>query len=310
MWSLPNPIETRNADYLPRFQALCEKFGFKPTWLTNYEMARSRPFQDLARDVLKRGTGEVGMHLHAWNNPPLIPLTDDDHRHQPFLREYPAEQVRAKVAFLTAYLEDAFGVKMTSHRAGRWALDETYARILVDHGYLTDCSVTPGVSWKEYLGNPAGAGGADYTGFPEAAYFLDLDDIRRPGRSPLLELPMTIREKRGPLGHWVSDRSRPRFARLRGVGRFFSRTHWLRPVGGNLPAMLDLVAAAERERRPYLEFMLHSSELMPGGSPSFADQAGIEGLYRDLEILFAAIARGFQGSTLHEYRQTFTGAAA
>jgi len=25
------------------------------------------------------------MHLHAWNSPPLMPLTDDDFRHQPFL---------------------------------------------------------------------------------------------------------------------------------------------------------------------------------------------------------------------------------
>ena len=39
--SRPNPIETRNAAFLPRFQALCEEFAFKPTWLTNYEMAMS-----------------------------------------------------------------------------------------------------------------------------------------------------------------------------------------------------------------------------------------------------------------------------
>lgn len=31
----------RNAEHLPRFQELCGRFGFKPTHLTNREMARA-----------------------------------------------------------------------------------------------------------------------------------------------------------------------------------------------------------------------------------------------------------------------------
>jgi hypothetical protein len=55
---------------------------------------------------------------------------------------------------------------------------------------------------------------------------------------------------------------------------------------------------ALRERRSYLEFMLHSSELMPGGSPAFPDRESIEALYRDLEALFAAAAPRCRPSTL------------
>lgn len=33
------PIGTENAKYLPRFQSLCEKYGFKPVYLTNYEVS-------------------------------------------------------------------------------------------------------------------------------------------------------------------------------------------------------------------------------------------------------------------------------
>ena len=36
LWSRPTTVETRNAEYLPRFQSLCERYGFKPTYLTNY----------------------------------------------------------------------------------------------------------------------------------------------------------------------------------------------------------------------------------------------------------------------------------
>jgi hypothetical protein len=38
------PIGTENAKYLPRFQSLCEKYGFKPVYFTNYEMASSDTF--------------------------------------------------------------------------------------------------------------------------------------------------------------------------------------------------------------------------------------------------------------------------
>src|SRR5438552_1378607 len=158
LWARPREITTRNAAFLWRFQGLCERYELKPTYLTNYEMAQSPNFQEFARDVLRRRTGEIGMHLHAWNSPPLQPLTDDDYRYQPYLIEYPESVIREKVDFLTKLLEDTFGVKMSSHRAGRRGMNEAYARILVEQGYRVDCSVSPHVSWRRIKGNPRGAG--------------------------------------------------------------------------------------------------------------------------------------------------------
>ncbi|MDR8263551.1 deacetylase, partial [Acinetobacter baumannii] len=37
LWQKHDSITTENARYLPRFQQLCEKYGFKPVYLTNYE---------------------------------------------------------------------------------------------------------------------------------------------------------------------------------------------------------------------------------------------------------------------------------
>lgn len=152
LWARNPRMTCENARFLPRFQALCERFGQRPTYLTSYEMATSPAYVDFARDVLARKTGEVGMHLHAWNSPPIEPLTADDNAHHPYLIDYPDAVMRDKIAFITGLLEDTFGVKMISHRAGRWAMDGRYARLLVEFGYRVDCSVTPmsvGVTCQE-----------------------------------------------------------------------------------------------------------------------------------------------------------------
>jgi hypothetical protein len=166
LWARPRVITTNNAGYLPRFQTLCERHGLKPTWLTNWEMSHSPEFVDFATDAVRRGQAEIGMHLHAWHSPPEYALTDDDYAHTPYLTEYPRGMVDEKVRVLTERLEEVFGMKMVSHRAGRWGLNEVYARALAGFGYRADCSVTPNVSWKRDLGDPHGEGGPDYTFFP------------------------------------------------------------------------------------------------------------------------------------------------
>jgi len=294
LWSYPTEITTRNSRYLPRFQALCEKYGLKPTWLTNYEMASCPDYREFARDVLKRGTGEVGMHLHAWNSPPEATLPDPRET-QPLLIDFPEPVMREKVAFMTDLLEDTFQIKMTSHRAGRWGFNEIYARLLAERGYIVDCSVTPHVAW---------CGGSDYRGYPTEEYFFDVDDISRPvgrGGGSMLEVPVTIRPT-SAIAVKLNSASRylPSLAR-RAVARAAPAVSWLRPNGRNLKPMLRLLRENLEEKQPFVEFMLHSSELMPGGSPTFATEARIEALYADLEQLFSKAAESFRGATLTEY---------
>ena len=73
-WNPEAPCSTANAKYIPRFQELSEKYGFYPTWLTNYEMVNDQFYVEYMQDCLKRNTCEIGMHLHAWNNPPEYKL--------------------------------------------------------------------------------------------------------------------------------------------------------------------------------------------------------------------------------------------
>lgn len=291
LWSRPREVTTRNAEYLPRFHRLCVRHGLRPVYLATYEMATCPAFRCFAREVVRGGEGEIGMHLHAWDSPPFTPLTDRDDWHQPFATRYPHEVLRAKIDALTVRLEDLVQGPVVAHRGGRWALDAPYARMLAERGYRADCTVTPLISWRSTSADEDGA--PDYTGFPTAPYLLDLDAIDRAGASPLLEVPMTtcrIAFDRWPASH---PAGRPSFVR------------WLRPNGRNIEALRYVVDQASRSAASHLMLMVHSSELMPGGSPALRTEALVEGLYRDLDRLFAESASSFRGLTLGEYRREF-----
>jgi hypothetical protein len=303
LWARPQMVTTRNSLFLPRFQQLCESHGLRPTYLTTWEMAQCADFREFATDAIRRDRAEIGMHLHAWSTPPSAPLTDDDNRHMPYLDEYPRAQMAAKIDAMTEKLEDTFDVTITSHRAGRWGFSATYARLLAERGYRVDCSVTPHVSWRSCPGDPCGSGGPDYAEYPSAAYRLDLDDIRLSGSSPLVEVPVTTfpRPQRSRI-EWARRRACGRRLLALAIDRLFPRTDWLRPDGRNGDRLPSLLEAACSEGRDYVQFMLHSSELMPGGSPRFPSRRSVEALYEDLARLFSAAAGAFAGRTLSEYR--------
>ena len=70
--------------------------------------------------------------------------------------------------------------------------------------------------------------------------------------------------------------------------------------------MLRIQERALEEGRRYVEFTLHSSEFMPGGSPTFPTEESIEKLYDHLEQLFARAAQSFAGATLTEFEQSLS----
>jgi len=303
LWQNHGNVTTRNASFLPRFQSLCERYNFKPTWLTNYEMAIDPVYVEFAKDVISRNTGEVGMHLHAWNSPPIHDLTGDDWRHKPYLIEFPDDIIRQKTEFMTRLLEDTFQTKMLSHRAGRWAFNSYYASLLAELGYKVDCSVTPLVDWSRSLGDPKGQGGSNYYHFKQCAYFIDPNDISKSGGSPLLEIPMTTQLRHSSLVN-VFKRG---FKNLRGK-KHHPSVNWLRPSGGNLHRMKNVVEEKIAAGSDYVEFMLHSSEFMPAGSPTFQNEEQIERLYNELEQLFSWLNERTTGMTLAEYYLNFKGA--
>ena len=126
-WRAGDSVSTENSRYIPRFQELCDKYGFKPVYLTNYEMACCDRFMDRAVEWQNNGACEIGVHLHAWNNPPSYPLRKT-YEGQDYLIEYPEEIMRAKFDAVYSLIKSKTGntPPLVSHRAGRWAMNGVY----------------------------------------------------------------------------------------------------------------------------------------------------------------------------------------
>lgn len=289
-WRAGDAVTTRNVFYLERFQSLANQYGFKPVWLSNYEMIADDMFVEFARKIVDNNLAEIGMHLHAWNSPPIYDLPVEQSG-APYLIEYPEQVMEEKISFMTDFIQQRIGVRPVSHRAGRWAMNDIYFSLLKKYGYLVDCSVTPHISWEGSLGQTKGAKGVDYREYSEEPYYVGAQE-------DLLEVPVTIRHiKKLYVPSTLSFRSM--------VGAIWRAVRgqvlWIRPSGGNYKQMQDVVRCVMESESDYAMFMLHSSELMPGGSPTFSTEQDIECLYEDLEKLFDYISQGFEGRTLEEY---------
>ena len=290
--SANDSVATENAKTLERFQNLCEEFGFKPTYLTNYEMGLDRKFQRWCKPKTSEKC-EIGMHLHAWNTPPIVKLPSSPAKHgKPYAVEYDEETITEKILTITNLLSDRFETSIITHRVGRWTTNLKYLNVLRRCGYKVDCSYTPHINWN-MPGYMEGVWGSDYSQVSEQPFLLFEDG------SPMLEVPVTVRTRRGM--------SFPNQWSPRGIGYVLRRCFqpcsiWFRPNGRNFNEMRWLIdKIADEKESDYLMFMLHSSELMPGGSPSFKTVGDVDDLYRQLYKLFSTVAKKFEGTTIGEY---------
>jgi len=289
-WKQGEEIQTENVKYLPRFQNLCEEYGFKPVWLSNREMLGDPTYVKFVCDCVDRKTAELGMHLHAWNTPPEYKLKKED-AGLPYLIEYPDEIMEAKVDYMTSLIKERCGINPVSHRAGRWAMNDKYFDILAKYGYLVDTSVTPGVDWSDHPGESADSKGSDYSRSPQKPYY----------HRGILEVPVTVRKTHSLFA--------PQKAGLRGrMGQIkrmaLGENLWIRPSLCSEEKIMHLLDMVENEESDYLMFMMHSSEFMPNGSPYFKDARSVENLYGTLRRVFERV-KNLEGITLDEYARSF-----
>lgn len=290
LWDNDAEITTKNVAFLPRFQELCEKYSFIPVWLTNWEMVNDESFVKYFKEKQDNKLCEIGMHLHAWNNPPLYKL-EAKTKERSYLYEYPYEIMEEKIKTLSEKLEECFGVKPVSHRAGRWAMDKNYFTLLKKYGYTNDCSVTPGNNWENNLGQ-TGKGGTDYSNFQNKIDIVD----------GILEMPVTIRNIRC----FQSKRISSLYTFLREVKDFIkSKQQWIRPDKYcSSKGLKKVVRECYKSSCDYAMFMIHSSELMPNGSPSFVSEEDIENLYICIEDVFKYAKKlGFEGISLRDFTE-------
>lgn len=288
-WNLNQKCSTYNVRYLPRFQALCEQYGYKPVWLTTYEMAADDEYVSYMKKKQEQNLCEIGMHLHAWNNPPEYTLNKINNNRE-YLVEYPKEVMEEKIKYLTEFIEERFQKRPISHRSGRWTTNEDYFEILERYGYKVDCSVTPLVNWNNTKG-ATGYSGSNYSDYSPEPYFII---------GELLEVPMSIRKI-----HVINIED---MKSLKSILRSFyyfivGNIQWIRPDKTlNGKKIKHTIKKIENENNEYIMFMIHSSELMPNGSPNFKNDKEIDMLYHVIEEIFIEIKNnGYIGCTLEEF---------
>jgi hypothetical protein len=298
---------TENIRFIPRFQTLCDRFAFTPTYLCTYEVVSAPEFDDVLLPLHRSGRAEIGAHLHPWTTPPLSEW-DRSETSTAYPSELPPGLFARKLEQLTNLLETKLGQPPRSYRAGRWGLSAAHIPILLELGYIVDCSVTPLLSWGD-----AGARerGQDFSHAPVRPYFMAWGDPAREGASGLLEVPVTILctnslMGRSPLLRAIYHRYRKTLpARL--LNRtFLLKPRWFRPFSDMSVSRLKTVYdTARRLELPVVEMMFHSSELMPNGSPHNTTPESVEDLYRRLEAIFEYLhQQGSRGVTLSAFAET------
>ncbi len=291
-WDVTHPITTENAKFIPRFQELSEKYHFKPVWLITYEMAQDPFLVKYLRPKQEAGLCEIGMHLHAWHTPPDFALARTTGQRD-YLIEYPTEIMDKKIETMTKLIAQNFGKAPISHRSGRWAMDERYFGLLSKYGYKVDCSVTPYVNWSSQLG-ATGMSGSDYSNEKHRPYYVNSD---------ILEVPMTVKKL-----SFLNLQKIHSVHNLAGeIKRLCTgRYQWLRPDKTlNSKGIYKLIDKAAWDN-DYLMFMIHSSELMPEGSPNFISDQSIERLYLLIEEIFKRSTNlGYVGQTLQEFQNSY-----
>jgi hypothetical protein len=284
----------RNAERLPAVQALFEEFGVRPTYVVTWEMATRAESAAVLRDLARSGRCEIGTHLHPWSSPPFRP---EDLAAHTYPHNLPLDLLDRQLTELTAEIESQIGVRPTTYRAGRNGFDGRTLPILERLGYTVDTSVDP-------LFNERRKGGMRFDGAPVRPYHPDYEDVRRPGRSKILEVPITSATLPGLPKVVESAYARLRPIPWRGaLKRIGLRPVWLRPSYTPLADMIAFADVLRRADAPCFNIIFHSSELLPGGSPYTPDEASVARFLGDLRQLLAHLTGplGARGRTYAEF---------
>jgi hypothetical protein len=298
-WSLEGRRHrtVRNADRLPGLQALFDELNVRPTYLVTHEMASHPESGPILKELAQSGRCEIGAHLHPWSSPPF--------REEDLAGTYPSQLPDAllerQLTELTETIAAHQGVRPVSYRAGRHGFDGRSVGILETLGYAVDTSVDP-------LLNDRRKGGPSFAGAPLHPYHPDPRDVRQPGLSRLLEVPISAATW-PPLPKPVEAL----YARLAAIPyrgalkRLGLRPVWLRPSYTPLAEAKRLASRLVRAGLPCLNLLFHSSEVWPGGSPYNPDQTSVERFLDDLKRLLdhARDRLGAVGQTYAEFGAGF-----
>lgn len=240
---------------IPSLQALCDRYGVKPTYLISPAVMVDGASVELLGS-LDRQCSELGSHLHGEYIPPMARYEGPDFSGcdpGEMQCDYAPSIEYGKLLNLTNMFERLFGYRPRSFRAGRFGARAWTIACLEALGYTHDTSVTPFRNWYDQVdfSKPGSL----------APYHPSTDDICQPGTSSVIEVPVSIT----PELEWL--RPTPRFAD-------FARCQ----------KVIDWYF--EHVSPTVLCCMFHNVELVPGMSPYCKTEEDCSGMLVVIEQVF------------------------
>jgi hypothetical protein len=264
------PTHTSNIHRLSNFHTVCERHAAAITYFVNHAVLIDPAARDVILQLSRRPRVEIGMHIHPWNTPPLQAVEKAPPRDS-FLHNLPAELAIAKLNTVYAAFREC-GLTPISFRGGRYSTGPLIQSWLRDHGFVADASILPYTRWMD-------DGAPDY-------HQRNPQPKRLPGTEPLWEIPLSLAFNRRPFGFWnrvLSTAEKPPLRYLRVVGVLQKlgvfRKSWLNFENPFWEGMRGLIRALGRDHVPYLCFTVHSSSLLPGGSPYATCPADVDRIF-------------------------------
>lgn len=250
----------RNVARLERLAFVSEEFGVPLTLLGTWPVYSDAGCAAILRRWQDARGAELGCHLHPWNTPPL-----DDPAAQAWTpsEAMPEELLDAKLAALAAACAQVSGHAPTSFRMGRFDLGPKVLGLLPRHGLRVDSSIVP----------------CCFCAARPQSFLSPCDPY--PLAEGLWEVPLTMQ----PLSHGLRALAWRAAGMLGpGAGTALLRRFHVLGAAGTMPVWQPL-ASIKLGARLHLarggrvvQLFLHSSELMPGGSPELPDEAAVERL--------------------------------
>ena len=261
---------------MPGMHARLRAAGVKPVYLVDHPIVSDPEGVAILRGFLEAGECTVGTQLHPWVNPPF---DEEVSAFNSFTGNLPVALQRAKLHALTDAIEQAFGVRPTVYRAGRYGVGGDSAGLLKEAGYTVDVSVRA-------LFDYSGSGGPNFERVKPLPFWV--------GDGDLLEVPLgaafTGRLRRAGERLFPAAGKVPMLRGLLARSGLLSRIA-LTPEDMPLDSVLDAVSALLDDGVQLLSISFHSPSVEPGHTPYVRTADELARFHAWWDGLFAFLAK-------------------
>ncbi len=286
-WKVKQPLQFENMynGLVNKLQPLFDTYQIRPTYLLSPEVISDTKSVQILKSFGDRV--ELGTHLHAEFIEPEADFDTDNTK--AFQCNYKPEIECEKLRNLTQLFTTTFGYQPRSFRAGRFGIGEHSLSFLENLGYWVDSSVTPDNSHSHSKAKTH----VNYFGAPYQPYFPSKTDYRKKGDMNVLQVPVTIYNKKllnVPLGLKRKIKLQKSYQHiLFNYTTNFSKPIWLRPTYANFGTMKAITEALIKKAQGkdvFLCMMFHSNEFELGASPYSLEASAIETMLSRLDSYF------------------------